>query len=165
MDDNGSKWVATHNGLAKYDSIDWTAYHIGNSGIGSQLIYSLAIDRRGNKWIGTSDGLAVYREGGVIVSVRDQEMRGLPERFSLYQNYPNPFNSSTTITFDLRVNDRVSLKIFNTRGEEVETLVNERIGPGVFNIRWNETELPSGIYYCKLAIGEAVAVKKMIMMN
>ena len=31
---------------------------------------SIAIDGLGNKWIGTNGGLAVYKEGGVVTSVK-----------------------------------------------------------------------------------------------
>ncbi len=45
-----------------------------------------------------------------------------PSKFTLEQNYPNPFNPSTKIEYSIPQSSQVTLKIFNTLGEEIETL-------------------------------------------
>ena len=50
---------------------------------------------------------------------------GIPNDFELSQNYPNPFNPSTTIKFSIPNEEFVSLKVFNSLGEEVADLLNE----------------------------------------
>ena len=54
-----------------------------------------------------------------------------PAKFSLEQNYPNPFNPSTSIQYTIVSRQFVSLKVFNSLGEEVGTLVNEFQEAGV----------------------------------
>ncbi|MDQ3019516.1 MAG: hypothetical protein M3R36_02945 [Bacteroidota bacterium] len=49
---------------------------------------------------------------------------GVPTKYALSQNYPNPFNPATKISYDLPVDGKVSLKIFDMTGREVATLVN-----------------------------------------
>ncbi|KAB2850309.1 MAG: S8 family serine peptidase, partial [Ignavibacterium sp.] len=49
----------------------------------------------------------------------------IPTENKLYDNYPNPFNPTTIIKYSLKDDGKVSLKIFNSLGEEVRTLVNE----------------------------------------
>lgn len=89
-----------------------------------------------------------------------------PAIFSLEQNYPNPFNPSTSIQYTLASKQFVTLKIFNSLGEEVETLVNEYQEAGVHSKLYilNST-LPSGIYLYQLKAGEFVQTRKMILLK
>ena len=90
----------------------------------------------------------------------------LPTEFSLEQNYPNPFNPSTNIQYTISSRQFVTLKIFNSLGEEIETLVNEFQDAGVHSAFYilNST-LPSGVYYYQLKAGSFVETKKMILLR
>jgi len=89
-----------------------------------------------------------------------------PLNFSLEQNYPNPFNPSTSIQYSLASKQFVSLKIFNSLGEEVETLVNEYQEAGThFKLFIVNSTLPSGVYYYQLNAGEFVQTRKMIILK
>jgi len=90
----------------------------------------------------------------------------LPEKFSLEQNYPNPFNPSTIISYALPEQSQVVLRIFNTRGEMVKTLVNANQLADFYMVIWdgtsdNGTRLPSGVYFCKLEAGTFREIRKM----
>jgi hypothetical protein len=89
----------------------------------------------------------------------------VPSEFALLQNYPNPFNASTTIRYRLPANVQVVLKVYDVTGREVSELVNTKQGPGEFTVSWNASDLPSGIYYCRITAGNFTAVKKMILMK
>ena len=93
--------------------------------------------------------------------------------FALGQNYPNPFNPSTAIKYQLPRAAYVSLKIFNSLGQLVTTLVDEKEQAGYFNVNWNAANIPSGIYFCRLQArqaeggrtGEFVETKKMVLLK
>jgi photosystem II stability/assembly factor-like uncharacterized protein len=85
--------------------------------------------------------------------------------FHLLQNYPNPFNPSTTISFSLPEVSFVTLKIFNSLGEEIETLLSKELSAGNYKYDWNAINLPSGIYFYKLQAGSFVETKKMILLK
>jgi len=83
----------------------------------------------------------------------------------LLDNYPNPFNPSTKISYSLKTEGKVSLKIYNTLGEEVIKLVDEIKPAGSYEAEFNASELPSGIYIYRMQSGEYVSSKKMLLIK
>ncbi len=74
-----------------------------------------------------------------------------PSVFQLAQNYPNPFNPSTTISWQLAVQSRVTIKLFNSLGQEIRTLIDEIQEADNHSLQFNAgTELPSGIYFYRI---------------
>jgi hypothetical protein len=69
-----------------------------------------------------------------------------PAQFGLAQNFPNPFNPSTTISFNLAVDAKVTVKIYNTLGQEVSVLTNATYAAGTHNLNFDASSLTSGIY-------------------
>jgi hypothetical protein len=69
----------------------------------------------------------------------------------LFQNYPNPFNPSTTISFYLPQTSKITLKIYNSLGKEVATLVNGTLTPGNHSVTWRApTGFASGLYFYRI---------------
>jgi FtsP/CotA-like multicopper oxidase with cupredoxin domain len=86
--------------------------------------------------------------------------------FSLDQNYPNPFNPSTVINFSVpKENTLVTLKIYNSIGEEVGTLINQVVPAGHHEVNFNARGLASGIYFYTLTAGNFVQSKKMVLLK
>jgi len=50
-------------------------------------------------------------------------------------------------------------------GVEVETLVNEEKSAGSYKIEFDASQLPSGIYFYRIEIGDFHNVKKMILLK
>jgi hypothetical protein len=91
-------------------------------------------------------------------------------KFSLKQNYPNPFNPVTTIKYSIpnvgtSFMKFVQLKVYNTLGEEVETLVNEEKPAGSYTVKFDASNLPSGVYIYRLTAGNYSAVKKLVLLK
>ena len=87
------------------------------------------------------------------------------EDYRLKQNYPNPFNPSTTISFDIKTNDLVTLKVYDVLGNEVATLVNEVLNTGSYNINFDASQYTSGVYFYELQSGTYRDVKKMLLVK
>jgi hypothetical protein len=85
--------------------------------------------------------------------------------FKLEQNYPNPFNPSTRITFSLRENSLVTLKIYDILGKEITVLVNEVLGAGNHQVEFNGSNLESGIYFYEIRANNFRDVKKLILLK
>jgi hypothetical protein len=94
----------------------------------------------------------------------------VPTVYALYQNVPNPFNPTTTIRFDLPASTKVTLVIFNVRGQLVRTLVDRDMTAGVKKIAWHGTDgagrrVASGIYFYRVRAGDFLDTKKMILLK
>ncbi len=90
---------------------------------------------------------------------------GVPKSLQLIQNYPNPFNPSTTISFEMPVAGKVTLKVFNTSGKEVAALVNEERSAGYYTVNFDASNLSSGVYYCRLEANGVIKVMKMALVK
>jgi 5-hydroxyisourate hydrolase-like protein (transthyretin family) len=85
--------------------------------------------------------------------------------FELRQNYPNPFNQSTMFNFQCSIPSVVRLAVFDITGKEVAILINKKLQAGTYELRFNAKDLPSGIYFYKLTVGEFSDIKKMILIK
>ena len=117
----------------------------------------------------TSSGTVVDTFGIVHTTILTpdgiEKLDELPTVFALAQNYPNPFNPETSIRFSVPQESFVTVKVFNTLGEEVMTLVNEAKTAGTYNVSFNAKNLTSGIYFYSIKANDFTSTKKMILMK
>lgn len=110
-------------------------------------------------------GNILHTSNGGVTFIKEEEVNEIPTEYLLLQNYPNPINNSTAIKYSITKVSQVYLKIFNTLGEELETLINEEKPGGVYEVKWNAAELPSGVYFYRLQAGDFVQTRKMILIK
>jgi subtilisin family serine protease len=88
--------------------------------------------------------------------------------YKLFQNYPNPFNPVTNIQFQIPKRSKVTLKLYNLIGQEIETLVDEFKEAGTYNVRIDLSKISgisSGVIFYQLRTSEFVSTKKMIYLK
>ena len=73
---DGYLWLATQEGVVRFDGYDFDVYTKMNSGLRSNNIYSMHVDPTGVLWIGTRSGGVARYQDGTFVSV---EIPGLDE--------------------------------------------------------------------------------------
>ena len=88
-----------------------------------------------------------------------------PVFFALHQNYPNPFNPSTTIRYGLPSRSHVTLNVFNTLGQQVETLVDGEMEGGYHKVKFDAGDLASGVYLYRLQAGDFVQSRKLLLLK
>jgi len=89
-----------------------------------------------------------------------------PSQLKLNQNFPNPFNPTTTIDYQLKKSGYIELKIYNTKGQLVDTLVNENQHQGNHSIIWNAKGISSGMYFYQISVdGQLTKSKKAIYLK
>ena len=86
-----------------------------------------------------------------------------PTTLSLAQNYPNPFNPSTTIRFSVPERRHVTLRVVNTLGEVVATLVDRPVEAGHHDIAFTAENLTSGMYFYQLQ-SEGTTLSRAMML-
>jgi hypothetical protein len=101
----------------------------------------------------------------LITSVAAGTRGELPGRFTLEQNYPNPFNPTTNIRYGLPHNATVSLRVFNTLGQQVAELVNGDPEAGYHDVRFDGTRLASGMYFYRIQAGTYMDTKKLLLLR
>lgn len=89
----------------------------------------------------------------------------IPARFELHQNHPNPFNPSTVIRYDLPVEGRVVIRIFDILGRETRILDEGVQDPGFQSIIFDGSGLSSGLYLYRITAGGFTDTKKMLLMK
>ncbi len=73
-----------------------------------------------------------------------------PDHCELFQNHSNPLNPSTTISYLLPKATRVVLKIYNSFGQVVTTVVKDDRSAGYHQKVWSASNVASGRYICQL---------------
>lgn len=159
---DGSKYIG--GGLASYDGINWSLLNSSVSELPNDNVFSITFDEYDNIWIGTEYGLSVYNENG-IVSTKEEKNHIIPKRVNLKQNYPNPFNPVTNISYSIPRDSKVSLIIYNLRGQKVAQLVNSNERAGNYNVTWNASDVSSGIYFYRLRAGDYIKTRKMVYLK
>lgn len=129
-------------------------------------IYATGNSVNGN---GTSSGdawnFAPVKNISVLPATNISEVDRIPDKFELYQNYPNPFNPSTNISYSIKNNSWVNLRVFDTQGNHISTLVDKIQAPGKYEINFDGKDLSTGVYYYSLSVDGNIFTKKMLLVK
>ena len=79
--------------------------------------------------------------------------------------YPNPFNPTTTISYTIPEDGRVSIKVFDILGREITTLLDGFNNAGKHNVMWNGSSQASGIYFYGISFKGQTLYKKMLLVK
>ena len=114
----------------------------------------------------TRDVYAIFSK--IDLSVESEDI--LPDRFAVHENYPNPFNPTTNISFDLAEHSPTEVTVWNMLGQKVATLYSGELPVGRHSIAFdarseNGNMLPSGVYIYRVAAGDKVETKKMMLLK
>jgi hypothetical protein len=180
---NGAEDVFVSRLSASGDALLWSTFLGGG---GSDVGSALALDPSGNAVVtgytlssdfpktpgaydqtynGGHDVFVTKFAIGTGVESRNHVI-GLPRTFELNQNYPNPFNASTEIRYQIPQDSYVTLKIFSILGQEVRVLADGQQEHGSYAVIWDGCdnrgqEVASGVYFCRLKMGDIHKTVKM----
>ncbi|MCP4547761.1 MAG: T9SS type A sorting domain-containing protein [bacterium] len=103
--------------------------------------------------INSIDGVAIEADGST------------PAVVVLAQAWPNPFNPRTTFRFGLPTAAGVDLSIYDIRGRLIERLAKGTMPAGWREITWEPHDLASGLYFCRLRVGDETRTQKVLLVK
>ncbi|MFA5806234.1 MAG: T9SS type A sorting domain-containing protein [Melioribacteraceae bacterium] len=147
---NGAIWISYDNGIT------WTQKFLNVTNI-----IDISVNDK-YLFFATKDNIWQAQIDNLLTDVKDEY---LPQEYLLSQNYPNPFNPITTINYQIPKQSKVTLKVIDMLGREIETLVNGEKPFGSYSVKFDGSKLSSGIYFYQLITNEKVITKKFVLMK
>lgn len=180
--DIGNPYTFTHNagivtdsgedGYRYLDVTDHVLLDYQQERIYSQFRISFQIDTDGDDYYdkvayGTSDSNLEYGIPRIYLLYSDLQSS---EDYLLKKNYtlliyPNPISNTGKIKFDYPISNYVSLRIYNMKGQLVQSVFNGNIKKGENEFLIHTNMLPNGVYLIKAQLNQQYLVKKIIKLK
>lgn len=172
----GSKSRTIPGGLSYLDSaqtVVFTPTTVYQPGETIKVRVSNALrDAHGNPLDGNGNGIAEGSNDTYVFTFKVTMLTGVekvrtatPMVFRLHQNHPNPFNRRTRVSYVLLRPEQITLKVYDSLGRNLATLVNEMKSEGQYEVDLDMHHLPSGIYYYKLLTSDFADYRSMILVR
>ena len=105
-----------------------------------------------------------------VITLGKVTVAAKPKVFALQGNFPNPFNPVTEIRYDIPSKTDVRIEIYNVLGSRVRLLVNGEKKAGYYGVIWDGsddagTELPGGVYLCRMKAGDFSFERRMVLLK
>jgi hypothetical protein len=118
-----------------------------------------AVDRNGNE--------SEIGSPSEVTGVQDSVV---PSRTALLNAVPNPFNPSTKLPFEMAAAGHARLKVYDTAGRLVATLVDEHRDAGRHHVIWDGRDnagrmSSAGVYLYRFEVGEFSEAKRMVLVK
>ncbi len=100
----------------------------------------------------------------------DEQNNEAPRDKTLYQNFPNPFCKKTNIVYGITTCTSVVLKIYDSVGRTIRTLVNETKPAGLHHVLWTGEDdygkqVGAGVYFCRLQTDQSIETIRLTLMK
>lgn len=113
-------------------------------------------------WVVGSGGLIYHTESGGTFSIKDHEEKNTSSSCIIY---PNPSGGIVKISFRLDGQEDVEIGMYTLQDLRICFYKEMRLNPGSYSYEWDPANLPSGIYLCKIRIGEHTYTGKIIYLK
>lgn len=176
----GPEFVSKLAYLGDVDDDGWNEVALGFQGVDdSTFVYDEVFNPSDSTYTRTQRSaevndnrvfMRIVAANGLAVNIEDDRVI-VPSDYVLSANYPNPFNPTTSFTFTLPIDKRVSVKIYDVMGRLIETLVdNEFYTSGTHQVSWDGTSsaghsVASGTYLYTLEYGNFRQSRKMLLVK
>lgn len=101
---------------------------------------------------------------GTIVGVEENSNEEIINTYQL-KNYPNPFNGQTKIYYSIPANEEISIKVYNSLGQEIKELYRGYRTIGSYIINWKPGNISSGVYLVVFQTPSQIITNKTIYLK
>jgi hypothetical protein len=139
---------------------------------GDHFVPSFQIDQEGYGHVAchTGGNTSIYdiyhvKSSGVLTCVEEfEEPADKNASGYILHSFPNPIRTQAEISYFITDPGHVSIKVYNSIGEEIAELVGESRTYGIYSVVWRPVGLSAGIYFLHLAIGRSGNTTKCILL-
>jgi len=78
---------------------------------------------------------------------------------------PNPFSSYVTLRFNLTQTQKVSIRVFDSKGSLIKHIYEGERQPGPQSFSIDGSDLSNGIYFCELIVNDKRILRKLVLMK
>ena len=78
---------------------------------------------------------------------------------------PNPTSGEAALTFTIGRSGETTVRVYDTDGRMLSTLLEERLTVGEHRVEWNGRSYPAGTYYIRVSSGEWTGTARVIMVR
>jgi photosystem II stability/assembly factor-like uncharacterized protein len=160
---NGTVYRGTDNDGVYFTDDGGDNWYDFNTGLTGRSVFTLAKSTNGYLFAATFDN-GIFRTTSPVADVAEQAP-AIPGSPMLSQNYPNPFNPTTTFRFQIHQADHVTLGVFDAAGREITRLIDRFLPPGTYEQKFDGTGLSSGAYFCRMEAGNAIQIRKFVLLR
>lgn len=134
------------------------------------------LSSNGTDWMPVGGGLALLYEtvpaaakaGGTGILFQRDEVPVWTT--SLSRPQPNPFNPRTELAFTLAAGGKVTLMVYNLRGQKVATLVDAELDAGPHTAVWEGGldvggRAASGVYLARLRAAGTIHQRRLVLLK
>ncbi|WP_456427183.1 T9SS type A sorting domain-containing protein [Rhodocaloribacter sp.] len=147
--DDGNTWEWVSTGLPDPDS----------TGTRTLVLHS-----DGYLYVGTF-GRGVFRTTDLVRLDADAPLPAAATQARIEAAFPNPFRTRTTLTFTLAHPGLVTLTVYDALGRRMRTLAAQWYGAGSHALTWNASDLPGGVYFCRLTTERSSDIRAVTLIR
>ena len=89
----------------------------------------------------------------------------IPASFVINTLYPNPFNPVITLDIDIHQSGELRIEVYDVSGRLIGVINNGHVNTGNQSFQWSGNNSPSGMYFFKFTDGDAVQIRKAVLLK
>ena len=89
----------------------------------------------------------------------------IPASFVINTLYPNPFNPVITLDIDIHQSGELRIEVYDVSGHFIGEINKGHVNTGNQSFQWSGNNSPSGMYFFKITDGDAVQIRKAVLLK